>query len=349
MHGGDIYNNDIEMDFSVNINPYMIPDSLKQTILQSIDQLDRYPEYSYLRLKNKIASLHGVGPENVICGNGASEIFMAIIHAFNPKRALLVAPSFYGYEYCLNAVDTKLNYYLTCESEKFRLTEKFLDRLDDDLDIVILGNPNNPSGQIIPDNLLKQILDRCYEYDIKVVVDECFYALSEKKADDNTYDMIFDVDKYPNLIRVNAFTKLFAIPGVRIGYALCTADNNIKISKHLPEWNVSVLAQNVGCKCADIMLTTDYVNRSLEYTQKEKEKLIAKLSEIGIKVFDSATNFILVKSDMNLYAELLKRKILIRKCDEFNGLRDGFFRIAIKDRESNNRLIEEIEKIYGKL
>lgn len=346
IHGGDIYNKKIDMDYSVNINPYPLPDCIKQTLQKAIENIDKYPEYDQECLREKLSELTGVGIEQIVCGSGASELFMAIVHALEPKEALIVAPSFSGYEYALRASGTKINYFLACEKENFALSEGFIERLEPEIDIVFLGNPNNPTGKYIDPDNLNRILDRCVENEITVVLDECFFHLGKKgRGNEPKYDF----EKYPNLIRVGAFTKLFAIPGVRIGYALCEWHIAERIRKHLPEWNVSIPAQMVGIECANVMLTTDFVENSVAFIENEKEYLCNQLEDIGLKVFDSDANFLLLKTNIGLYEKLLEVGILVRDCESFDGLRDGYVRIAIKDRTSNEKLVEEIRKIYGKI
>lgn len=333
IHGGDIYSNKIDLDFSVNINPFGIPDGVKKAMHEAIDSCDRYPDIFGSELRNSIAKhlsneAFTLTPENILLGNGASELFMAVVHAIKPRRSVLMAPSFYGYEYALSAVDCDISY---CNAEFDNMD--LLKMLGADIDIVFLANPNNPTGSLHKINEIIDLLKLCKAYGIYVVIDECFIDFCEEP--DSVIDLIY---KYDNMIVVRAFTKIFAIPGVRLGYIAAGSDVLIdSIKRQLPEWNVSVIAQQAGMAC---LKETDYVKKTASYVSKQRQFLTKGLQQLGFKVIESRANFILFYSDVPLYGLLLDRGILIRDCSNYRGLTQGYYRIAVKTQEQNEVLLK---------
>jgi len=336
-HGGDIYNNSIDLDLSVNKNPFALPEEVYTAIEKATTQIGNYPEYDHKRLKVALAELEKCNPQQIVCGNGASEIFMAIMHAIRPKKALLIGPGFYGYEYVCDAIDCEIEYFFTKEEQGFAVTEEYLDYLDNSIDMIFIGNPNNPTGRFIDEQLLNKILSKAEYLNITVVLDECFYFLGRKEKKKTQVSA--------NIIRVRAFTKLFAIPGVRIGYAICSEEMAGKISKQLPEWNLSQYADEVGRACCDILTETDYRLYSLDLIDMAKEYLKKRLTEIGISFYPSDVNFLLIKARPDLGEKLIKKRILIRDCREYQGLGVGYFRVAVQSKEYTDRLIKAIIEI----
>jgi histidinol-phosphate aminotransferase len=342
IHGGDIYRNHVTMDFSVNVNPLGIPDDVKKALHTSVDISNQYPDLYAEKLSNAVSKMLDIPKEYLTFGNGASELFMAIAHEIRPQKTVIPIPSFYGYEYVANAIDSEIIYYSTKEEDKFELKEDFFSVLTEDVDIVFIANPNNPTGNLINKDFLIKLVKYCNEKGIYVVLDECFIDFCGAE-----YSVIKEITKYPNLLLVRAFTKIFSIPGVRLGY-LVSANYNLtqKIKRHLPEWNISVFAQAAGCECAK---QTPFLENTVKYIRHEREYMEEKLKELikehGIKVYPTTANFILIYSDQPLYEKLLGKGILIRDCSNFRGLSKGFYRIAVKNRAENEAFIKAIGKL----
>ena len=218
VHGGDIYRNCISLDYSVNINPLGIPASVETALREAVSLCSRYPDIRQEKLKAAIAEMDKVSADEILCGNGASELFPAILHALKPKKILIPVPSFYGYEWAAGTEACEVSYFPVREQDNFVLGEDFIEALDKETELIYLANPNNPTGQLIPPEILKGILKRCQELDIIVVVDECFLPFCEEAS---IYEEMEAGMKCGNLIQVRAFTKTFAIPGVRLGYLIC--------------------------------------------------------------------------------------------------------------------------------
>ncbi len=343
MHGGDIYSNDIERDFSVNINPLGVPADVKEAIIKSIELSDRYPDIKAYELKKKLAGHFMTDITSIAVGNGASELLMALMHAIKPQKVLLTAPSFTGYEHAANAIKAECVYYEMSAKAGFSITEDILDMLTEDIDMLIFTNPNNPTGRLIVPELLEAIIRKAEENKIITVLDECFIALSSSEEN----SLAYRIAEYKSLIVLRAFTKSFAIPAIRLGYAISDKANIDLIEEQLPEWNVSIQAQMAGIAALE---NTAYLKDAAELIKEEKEYLEINLKRLGFEITRSDTCFMLIrhKRKNDIYKKLLKNKILIRNCSDYRGLDDSYLRIAIKKHAENERLICALDKILDK-
>ena len=255
IHGGDVYRNKVNIDFSVSINPCGIPAKAKTALKDAIDSLEKYPDIRCEKLTKAAAKMLDVKEEQLVFGNGSSDLFMGIANAFKPSKVLIAAPSFYGYEYAFLPNAENIIYYFMKEEDDFGITDDFLNALTDDLDFVILANPNNPTGALIDDSLLIRILKTAKDKNIRVILDECFIEFTE-----GNHSLVKKIDEYPNLCIIKSFTKIFAIPSVRLGYLISSdLSFNEKVKKHLAEWNISAFGQAAGVACTECM---DYVETS---------------------------------------------------------------------------------------
>ncbi len=338
IHGGDIYRNKTSYDFSVSLNPLGCPEEILSAVKKAADRISEYPDIEQERARVSIADFYGIESENVLCSNGASELLMAIANMKRPKKALLTAPSFYGYEYALNAIaGCEITYHYLLEKDDFRVTKDILDEIEKAPDIVFLCNPNNPTGQAIDGELLNQIIDICEEKDILLVLDECFQELS-----DTAVSMTERAVKSRNLILVKAFTKLFSIPGVRLGFAIASKEMIDRLRRQLPEWNISVFAEEaVAAACG----MRDHIEKTRAVIGTERKYLLSEFESIGIRAFASDSNFILFKTDEEIFDPLCQRGILIRDCSNFEGLGKGFYRIGIKEHKCNEELIDKLKEV----
>lgn len=335
MHGGDIYRNRVNMDFSVNINPLGMPDKVETALHRAVKQCREYPDIMAEKLTRAVGGMLRIPKEYLLFGNGASELFIGITHTLRPKKTLLPVPSFYGYEYAAEAVKSEIIYYLLREDAGFLPGEDFLEALTEEADLLFLANPNNPTGRRVDRKFLRRVLRICGDKKINVVLDECFIEFCG-----NGYSMLPEIGRFDNLLVVRAFTKIFAIPGVRLGYIICKNRTLLeKIRKQLPEWNLSVFAQEAGIACTG---EAAYIEKTAGYVEEERRFLTDGLKKSGCKVFCSEANFLLIYSDKPLYEKLLQRGILIRDCADFKGLSKGYYRIAVKRREENEKLLKAI-------
>lgn len=345
IHGGDIYRNRVKLDFSVNVNPLGIPEAVEAALYEAVEKCDRYPDMTSEGLKKAVSSMLNVSKEYLLFGNGASELFMAIVHGIKPKKTVIPVPSFYGYEYAAKAAEGEVIRYETTEENDFLVGEDFFSVLTEDVELLFLANPNNPTGKLMSREYLERLLKHCREMGILVVLDECFIEFCDSKTEEEL-SMLLQTEQFKNLMIVRAFTKIFAIPGVRLGYLVCS-DNALreKIKRQLPEWNMSCFAQAAGCACAS---QKAFIKKTADFIKKERAFLEEGLKQAGMKVFPGEADFILLYSKEPLYEQLLSRGILIRDCENFRGLSKGFYRIAVKNRKENEILLKAMGEINGK-
>ncbi|MBO5293493.1 MAG: aminotransferase class I/II-fold pyridoxal phosphate-dependent enzyme [Lachnospiraceae bacterium] len=340
IHGGDVYRNRVKIDFSVNINPLGMPEDVEAALHEAVKNCSRYPDITARRLKKAVSGMLDVPEQFLLFGNGASELFLAAVHAIRPEKTVILVPSFYGYEYAAGAVDGEILYYETREEEGFCPREDLFSLLTEDVGLLFLANPNNPTGKVIPGDMLKALCIHCRDRGIVILLDECFIEFCSGDV-----SMLGDIGAFDNLILVRAFTKSFSIPGVRLGYLVCSNRQLLgKLQRQLPEWNVSGFAQAAGAACAK---QEEFLRKTAEYIRKERQFLADGLKQYGMTVFEGEANFLLVYSKQDWYADLLKRGILIRDCENFRGLSKGFYRIAVKGRAENETLLKEMGEIYG--
>ena len=383
-HGGNIYKIFREknikeiLDYSSNINPYGIPESLKKRITENLEILERYPDPDYIELRQKLAHLNKVDVSNIILGNGATEIIFLFMKVINPKKILIAAPTFGEYERAAKATERvedsiilgnsnkkkddekssgkqkiEIEYFELKESDYFKLNiHNLKNELEKKYDLLIICNPNNPTGKFLKLSETEQILKECNKYNTKLFIDEAFIDFLK---DGMKESIINTKEDKQNLFVTRAFTKFFAIPGLRLGYGIYFDKKLEKgISEKKEPWSVNNIAEMAGLTVLD---DTKYIEETLKWIAEEKTYVYEKLNEInGIKPYKTEVNFITVKIEDNfilkglnvkiLREKMLEQGILIRDASNFNFLDERFFRLAIKNRKNNNRVIETLKKIF---
>ena len=342
-HGGNIYNNQIDYDFSINTNPMGMPEDVKEKLIENLGEIcERYPEETCYKLRKSISIKENISEHHIICGNGAAELIYGLVRAINPKKALMPIPTFSEYARALRAQEAEIVSYPLVPERGFMITEDIMSYLTPDLDMVFLCNPNNPTGRIIDNDLLSDIITYCRVNGIYVVIDECFIEFTEDYKKNTRKGLI---PYNPYVVIINALTKLFAFPGIRIGYAM-TSDIQLlqAVNMQLPCWNVSAVAQLAG---EEVVHHKDYVEESRNLIFKETKYMFDRMKKMGLKVYPPAANFIFFHSDVPLFDELLKRKILIRSCDNFDGIMKGYYRCAVRKHDANVVLLDAIEEILS--
>ena len=383
-HGGNIYKIFREknikeiLDYSSNINPYGIPESLKKRITENLEILERYPDPDYIELRQKLAHLNKVDMSNIILGNGATEIIFLFMKVINPKKILIAAPTFGEYERAVKAMERvenssilgdsnkkkddenscgkqkiKIEYFELKESDDFKLNiHNLKNELEKKYDLLIMCNPNNPTGKFLKLDETEEILKECNKYNTKLFIDEAFIDFLKDGMKESIIDTKEDKQ---NLFVTRAFTKFFAMPGLRLGYGIYF-DKKLekRISEKKEPWSVNNIAEMAGLTVLD---DTKYIEETLKWIAEEKTYVYEKLNEInGIKPYKTEVNFITVKIEDNfilkglnvkiLRGKMIEKGILIRDASNFKFLDERFFRLAIKDRENNDRVIKTLKKIF---
>lgn len=343
-HGGDIYkfNKDI-LDFSANINPLGMPEKAKKTIVDNISAYFTYPDYANRELCSALEKFYQVNSRKIVCGNGAADLIYRIVISQKPENALITAPTFSEYEEALSTFSCNIKYHYLREAEDFRLQEDFLDSMDEDLNIIFLCSPNNPTGSVIEIDLLSQILEKAKKIGATVVLDQCFLHFIEEEK---PYNAIPLLESFDNLIILQAATKIFAMAGLRLGY--CFVGNELvadEIRTTLQPWSVSTVASKAGIAALE---EADFISKSKAYIKTQRRFLSEKLASLGYKVFPSEANYILIKGSKALGEALRKKGLLIRYCENYKSLNSNFYRLAVKSERENKKLVDALEDLGPK-
>ncbi len=355
-HGGNIYklakenkvNLEDIIDYSTNVNPY-VHKKLKDIITDSINQIPFYPDLLYENLNNKLRDINKLDGEYVIPTNGAAEGIFLLGRILNKNNILILTPTFSEYEEGFEGKNINhLNYSEIIDENNGFVNKISIKKLMSYIklyksEVVIICNPNNPTGQVIDRNNLIEIINLLNEKEIFLVVDEAFIDFYDYNM--SLVNLINDV-KYKHLVIIRSLTKIFAIAGLRIGYLMTNNMDLIKLAKkELPPWNINIFAMNVVNK---LIFDLEYIKNVKEKIDKNRDYLSKKLSPYVEKILPSCVNFLLFYSmDINIKMKLEKKNILIRDCSNFYGLKDGYYRICVKDRKTNDILINAFKEIYG--
>jgi len=349
IHGGDWAGFEKEygkapLDFSANISPLGLPASVKAAAIAALDTAERYPDPKCRALRAALADYHGVGAETIVCGNGAAELIDRICHALRPGRAAVFTPGFSEYARALRAVGCAVTEIGLSDGRDFRLTGEEAAQIPADCGLVFLCNPNNPTGLLTERDTLREILNRCCRARGAVlVVDECFLDFCEDPA---AHSLTGALQSYPGLIVLKAFTKTWAMAGLRLGYALCgSRETAEKLQACGQPWAVSNIAQAAGIAA---MRERAYLDRLRALVTSERRRMAAALTALGLRVIPGNANFLLVYSgDVFLAEKLRERGILIRDCRNFAGLTAGWYRVAVRTASENDVLLREMEEALG--
>lgn len=345
-HGGDVYSytrktNKCPIDFSANINPFGLPDGVKKILKEAIDDFVFYPDVTCGQLKSALSQYENINKDNIFFGNGAAGLIYRLVYAIKPKRALMMAPTFSEYEAALRNVDCNINYYYLKPEDDFRLKEDILNQIKD-IDVFFICNPNNPTGMVVEKDLMLEIAKKCREINCCLVIDECFIDFMKEKDQYTCKDII---EKFDNVVILKAFTKTYAMAGLRLGYLLCSNKSLLnKLMMAGQPWSVSVPAQLAG---VEALKDKEYLEKTIRSTKIERKYLVKQLEDLGLKVFSGYANYILFKllSPIDLYTKLYNKGILIRRCENYISLDKSFFRIAIRGRSDNKELIKALEEV----
>lgn len=340
-HGGDVYRYPDMLDFSANINPLGTPDAVIKAAAESLKNIKNYPDLKKQKLFDALSETEKMPRENLILGNGAAELIFAFCLALKPQRALLTAPSFAEYERGLRACGCQEIRYVTLhEAAGFKVEETFLSALTEDLDVVFLCNPNNPTGCLIDGQLLKKILGRCRENHIFLLLDECFVDFVDEQEQVSCKHLL---KNYPQVFILKAFTKLYAMAGLRLGYGISENKELLqKMELCLQPWNISIPAQAAGVAA---LREKKYVADTRTLIRQERGWLKEKLKELGLSVFDSSANYIFFRGPKGLTEQLIKLRIMIRDCSGYPGLAEGYYRVAVRTHAENEQLVRAIAAV----
>ena len=336
------------VSFSANVNPLGISDLLRTSLAEQLDAISTYPDREYTALRSCIAAYAGCSKEQVITGNGSTELISLVIQTIRPKKALILGPTYSEYEREISLEGGHTIYYRLREDQEFIMdVGDFCAGLTDDLDMIVLCNPNNPTSTAIPRSSMRRILDASLQHGIFVMVDETYVEFTPPDADISSVPL---TAYYSNLAVLRGTSKFFAAPGLRLGYAVTGNRDLIRsITTRQNPWTISTLAEIAG----RLMFSDqDYIARTRSLITSERLRLTAELRSWGtVHVYEPAANFILLrieKEDIDadiLFDHCIRQGMMIRNCSTFPFLDGRFVRFCIMKPEQNDRLLEVMKEL----
>lgn len=343
VHGGDVYRYPDAIDYSSNMNPMGTPEAVIRAAQESMSRIANYPDVRCDRLRAALSAAEQVPQDWLICGNGAAELIFSLAFALRPGKALVAAPTFAEYEQALRAAGSEVCFYSLKRENGFEADEGLAEAIRREKpQMVILCSPNNPTGLLIPDQVMEQVRDVCRREDVFLVMDECFLDFVEdgEKLSQKPY---LEEQK---LFILRAFTKRYAMAGLRLGYGIC-ADPEVleKMHEVMQPWSVSIPAQAAGVAA---LAQEEYVRESLKVVKQERAFLRGVLEEHGFYVYDSRANYLFFRASRGLREALLEHGIMIRSCANYRNLGEEYYRIAVRKREDNEKFKAALEALAGK-
>ncbi len=359
VHGGDldeisrIYGIDKSciLNFGGNVNPLGLPQSVKRAIRENAsDAPTLYPDVSYIELKKAIGEYTGIDSAHILTGNGSTELIALCINAVKPKKAVIVSPAYSEYLKQIELVGGSAELFPLREDEEYVLNiDRLKSVLHDGVDLLVICNPNNPTGTYITCAEIRELLEHCLKHGIRLMIDETYVEFA---SPDKQVSAMPLAEEYKNLFIVRGTSKFFACPGLRLGYGACS-DREITeyISSHRDSWSVNIFAELSG---KVMFRDRKFIEKTRSLITSERERIFGELYGCGdIHIYDSQANFFLVRikregvTSSQVFERLLAKNILIRDCADFPYLSDRYIRFCILDKKSNSLLIKELKNILN--
>ena len=334
--------------FSANVNPLGISPLLRDTLSKHLDAITTYPDREYAKLRKSICDYTGAEFDNIIVGNGSTELISLFIQTTHPQKALILGPTYSEYEREIALEGGQTLYYPLKEEENFQMNvEDFCSHLNDSLDLLVLCNPNNPTSTAISRKEMRRILDRAMQYGISVMVDETYEEFTDAGSKISSIPL---TNNYNNLIVLRGISKFFAAPGLSLGYAVTGNPDLLKyINTRKNPWTINSLAEIAGC----IMFSDkEYIEKTRALITSERNRLYQLLHTWKhVKVYPSCSNFLLVKilredvtSEM-VFEHCIRKGLMIRDCSTFPFLDNSFIRFCVMSPEKNDELVEALREL----
>lgn len=339
-HGGDIYAYDRDLlDFSVNLNPLGMPDRVLRAVREHAEEYDRYPDPHCRALRRALSVRESVPEKWLVFGNGAADLIVRLCMVLKPKRALLPAPTFSEYEKAVRLAGGEVRRFFLRQEADYQVTADYADAVQLGDSVVFLCNPNNPTGALAEPGTVEALLSACGQVGAVLVVDECFLPFTDGRSCQSW------LRAYPNLMVLRAFTKLYAMAGLRLGYLMC-ADEDLagRIGAWGQSWSVSAPAQVAGLAAVS---EEGWPERTRRFLRMERPWMTDALGALGFFVYPSHSNFLLFQARPDLWDRAMARGVMLRPCSNFPGLDGSYFRIGLKKRVQNEMLLQVLKEIGG--
>lgn len=354
-HGSDIeviaerYNisKDSIIPYASNVNPLGFSPLAREALLNNVDAISSYPDRDYISLRNSISKYCGCLPEQLILGNGTSDLIRLTVETIAPKKTLIVGPTYSEYARTAAMFKSEVDTYMLKNLDDFEMdVDMFLKALNDSIDLLVLCNPNNPTSKILTKEQMDVILAQCLKLNIFVMVDETYI---EFVKDVDLVSSITLTRKYDNLIVLRSVSKFFAAPGIRLGYAVTSNEDFLQeTSNNKIPWNINSYASVAGVMFED----EKYINLTKSLIHTERNLIYSALSSRKtIKVFKPEANFVLIKllkegqTAGEVFDYCIKKGFMIRDCTDYEGLGEQYVRFCFMKPEQNDNMVNTILEI----
>ena len=339
------------ISFSANVNPLGVSFRLKESLTEHIDAITTYPDREYTSLRKCIAEYIHSDIHNIVVGNGSTELISLFIQITHPKKAFIVGPTYSEYEREVAMGGGRSHYFSLTEAGEFRLdTPALTEELSQDVDLLILCNPNNPTSSVIKREQMREILDYCKRRSITVLVDETYVEFTENPEEVTAIPL---TEYYNNIIILRGISKFFAAPGLRLGYAVCGNRDLLKeIDQRKNPWTINSLAAIAG----EIMFTDDaYIRETRRLISAERARVCQALKDSpDYKPFQAHANFVLAKilnqnfTSSDVFDAAIRKNLMIRDCSTFPFLNNKYIRLCFMMPEQNDALLKVLLELGQK-
>ena len=333
------------IDFSANINPLGYPAEVRKVIFEHFDEIKHYPDIDCSALRCGIARKIGHTEHEIMVGNGSTELFYLIPRTEKPARGVVFQPTFSEFAEALRCSGAGVIHSVLKAEEGFRFQYHVNLFEDDGVAMAFLCNPNNPTGQLVEKTVILDMVKRHPR--ITFVIDEAFIDFVDKPE---RYSIVHEASALQNLVVVRSLTKFYGFPGIRVGYLVTHRERVEKMMALKEPWTVNTLAQ-LAAQAA--LANVEFVSRTRAFVFEEQLFLFNGLTQIsGLSPYQPTANYIFIKitggktTAPALRKQLLEYGIAIRDCSNFVGLNDSYFRVAVRTREENMRLIGALKEVF---
>ncbi|MEH7178369.1 threonine-phosphate decarboxylase CobD [Neobacillus vireti] len=328
------------IDFSANINPIGPPSDLKEKWNDFYNEIMVYPDPLAVRLKDRIAEKEQISVDSILIGNGGAELISLVARYLSGKKIVVIEPAFSEYETACRANQCEIQYH-QLKGPNFELN---LDDLQTSLlnaEALFLCNPNNPTGIHYTKSTILSILEECEKQNCYLILDEAFYDFLID------YDSFIPyINRFSKLIIIRSLTKMFAIPGLRLGYLAAASNIVTELSALQPHWSINSIALLAGELC---IVNNEFIKKTQSYIREERERLLSFYKQYHFEFTPSKVNFYLLRDpylegQMDLFEFLIQKEIIPRHTFNFPGLDGNWLRFAIKSKEENSKLMEVLKE-----
>jgi threonine-phosphate decarboxylase len=328
------------LDFSENVHPFGPPGFMAESWQDMLELIRRYPDPDAEPFRSAAAVYHGIEPQRVAAGNGAAEIFTWLARRYRGKRVVLIEPAFSEYRKTLEAEGAEIIAVQLTEENGWRLQlAEVMGNLTGSAALYIC-NPHNPTGRLLSQRELVCLAEACREADCELVLDEAFIDFAGEQ-----YSLIGLQKEFSNLVIVRSMSKMYAIPGLRLGYVIADPVLVAELKQGAAHWNVNAISANLGARCFSEAV---YREQVVKAAVREREGMERFLDAHGCEAADSAVNFMSFRlpqgnDPKQFFMDMLKSGVVLRHTESFRGMDGRWFRIGMKAPEAMERLREAME------